>query len=317
MRKNWTLGSIISDWYFNITASLEFWKWIRGPWKASENQAILLSLGAALVFVVAGIAMIRLSRENRKNGFLGASLRNWWLLLAIGFVLLVLSFPVYLLLDSARGLWRTQFLSSIGSGLVLIALIGLGSNVAGRKVRSAVFLVMGAVIVYIGSLAAIQRGAIHRWIWERHRATILQVLRVAPNVKPNTLVVLVDVPKNDDPFNHNMWFDLAVRLIYPGSRTSGVCFYSDGLPCPGNYLKAVGDHWEWQGSGFPLALRDMPLAKTVVVDYSPSGTGALLKTMPSSLCRAQCTAQLYNPAAVIAGSISPRTIRRYRPQSGY
>jgi hypothetical protein len=316
MRKNWTLGSIMGDWYFNIAASLQFWKWMRGLWKASENEAALLSLGAAIVFVAAGLAIIRLTGENRKARFLGLVIGNWWLLLGAGFALLVLSFPVYLLLASARGLWRTQFLSSIGSGLVLTAIVGLVSNVAGRKIRVAAFLTFGAVIVYFGSLSAIQKGAIHRWIWERHRSTILQVLRVAPNVKANTLVVLVDVPKKDDPFNHNMWFDLAVRLVYPGIRTSGVYFYTDGTPSPGNYLTGIGDHWEWHGSGYPLALHDTPLTNTIVIDYNPSGAGALLKTMPPFLCRAQCATQLYNPTTVITGSLSPRAIRRYRPQSG-
>src|SRR5439155_924698 len=44
-----------------------------------------------------------------------------WKFLALGTVLLVLSFPAYLLLIDPRTLWRTQLLSGIGAGIVLSA----------------------------------------------------------------------------------------------------------------------------------------------------------------------------------------------------
>jgi hypothetical protein len=238
--------------------------------------------------------------------------RPWWVLLAVGFVLLVLSFPVYLLLDSARGLWRTQFLSGIGAGLVLTAVMGLASRAFGRSMlRTTSFLILVGVIVFFGSLSAIQKGGFHRWIWERHRTAILEILRIAPSVKPSTVIVLANVPKDNDPFGHAMWLDLALRLSYPGIPVDGVYFYADGTPGPGNGFKAEGDRWRWDRIGFPAAMHGTAISNTVIVDFDPSGIGRLEKTMSPFVCRAVCAVGSYNPTAVITGPISPRTVRRY------
>jgi hypothetical protein len=315
MRKGWGLGSLMSDWSFNVVASLKFWEWPRGGWKTSESQAILLSLVAAMIFVAGGIAAIRVVRENGKtNPFVESvqSVRTWLALLTAGLVLLVLSFPVYLLLDSARGLWRTQFLSGVGSGLTLTAMAGLVSHgVSRRPVRTAVFLVLGAVIVCFGSISAIQKGGFHRWVWERHRAAMAKILRAAPSVKPDTIVVLTNVPKDSDPFGDSMWLDVSLRLAYPGIPVAGTYFYADGTRSPGNNLVAVGELWKWDGTGFPTAVREAPVANTIIVDSGQANAGSLVNVMPAFVCRAACAVQSYNPAAVITGPIAPRAARRY------
>jgi len=318
MRTNWGLGSLMSDWSFNIVASLDFWHWTRGGWRVPEGPPIMLSLLAALVFVAGGFAV---SHQASRSGTLGlrlADTRNTWVLLAVGFVLLVLSFPVYLLLDSVRGLWRTQFLSGIGAGLVFTALLALLSQPIRHPLpRKIVFLALGGTIVFFGSLSAIQKGAFHRWIWERHRTAVAEILRIAPSVKPDTVIVLANVPKNDDPFGHNMWLDLALRLAYPHIRVAGIYFYTDGTPGPGDHFKAEGDRWKWDGKGLRPTVVDTAISDTVIVDFDPSGHGTLAKIMPSFVCEGDCAAGLYNPATVITGPISPRTVRRYRLDASF
>ena len=312
MRTNWGLGSLMSDWFFNIVASLDFWDWTRGGWKAPEGPAITLSLLAALVFIAGGLAVIRGARNSSRDP------GNIWVLLVVGFVLLALSFPIYLVLDSARGLWRTQFLSGIGAGLVFTALLALLSqSIRHPLLRKIAFLTLGGTIVFFGSLSAIQKGAFHRWIWERHRTAIVEILRIAPSVRPDTVIVLANVPKNDDPFGDNVWLDLALRLAYPGIRVAGVYFYTDGTPGPGYHFKTEGDRWKWDRTGFPPIVRDTGISDTVIVDFDPSGHGTLAKIMPSFVCEGDCAAGLYNPAAVITGPISPRTIRRYRLDASF
>jgi len=179
------------------------------------------------------------------------------------------------------------------------------------------FLSLVGVIVFFGNLSAIQKGGFHRWIWERHRTAILQILRIAPSVKPGTVIVLANVPKDNDPFGHTMWLDLALRLSYPRVPVAGVYFYADGTPGPGNGLKAEGDRWRWDGIGFPPAVHDTAISDTVIVDFDPSGIGRLVKTMPLFVCRTHCAAELYNPAVAISGPISPRTVNRYRPDGHF
>ena len=101
------------------------------------------------MFIACGLAFMRLTRENRRPNPFVESIWTWWTLLAVGFILVVLSFPVYLLLDSARGLWRTQFLSGIGAGLVLAAVCGLTSQAfVLRTAKIGLFLGFGAVIAF-------------------------------------------------------------------------------------------------------------------------------------------------------------------------
>jgi hypothetical protein len=313
MRKGWSLGSLMADWYFNIAASLEFWNWPRGGWKTPQSEAYLLSALAVLVFVACGLAFFRLTQENRRLNPCVESTRTWWTLLGVGFIWVALSFPVYLLLESSRGLWRTQFLSGIGAGLVLTALAGLASHAFARPVaKVALFLILGASVTFFGSVSAIQKGGFHRWVWERHRATMKEILQVAPSVKPNTIIVLVDVPKDNDPFGHNMWLDMALRIVYPGIPVAGIYFYADGSPSPGNNLKVEGDSWKWDGTGFPTFVRVSSLANTVVVDYEPSGQGKLEAALPGFLCKKRCAAELYSPGSVITRPISPIAVSRYR-----
>lgn len=313
MRKNWGLGSLVSDWSFNIVAGLNFWKWTRGGWRTPESQAILLSSLAALLFVSAAVVVIRCGRASHRRSVFVGTAGTYWVLLTAGFVLLALSFPAYLLLDSARGLWRTQFLSGIGAGLVLTALMALASRVFSRSILQATtFLILGCTIVFCGSLSAIQKGGFHRWIWERHRTAIVEILRIAPSVKPDTVIVLANVPKDNDPFGHNMWLDLALRLAYPGIPVAGVYFYANGTPSPGNNLKAEGDRWKWDGTGLPPLVHETSISNTVIVDLEPSGIGQLEKTMSPFVCRGRCAVGLYNPTSVITGPISARTVRRYR-----
>lgn len=158
MRRDWKLGRLFGDWSFNIAASLEFWDWQRGGWRTPQNQAYLLSLVAALVFAACGVGMIRLRRRELGARPFIESVRTWWMLLAAGFVLLALSFPVYLLLDSARGLWRTQFLSGIGAGLVFTALLGLATCAFKRQtLKITTVLLIGSIITFFGSESALQK----------------------------------------------------------------------------------------------------------------------------------------------------------------
>jgi hypothetical protein len=309
LRKSWSAVSLMSDWWLNFAASLAFWKWSRD----FSNSQVLLPLVAAAVLVGGGLAAIRLAEEDRRPRLFVETARAWWVLLAAGFVGVILSFPVYLLLDSVRGLWRTQFLSGIGSGLVFTALLGLASyKLRSQTAKAAILLAGGAVIVYFGCQAAIQLGAFHRGIWERHRTVLTEVLRIAPSVKPETVIVLTDVPRDKDPFGDDMWFDLPLRLVYPGIPVDGVYFYTDGAPAPGNVLKAEGDRWRQSGNPVVTPINGVPIAKTLVIKYDPSGNGTLANVLPPFICRQACAAELYNPAAFITAPIAPSAVRRYR-----
>ena len=316
LRKTWRLGPILSDWWFNIATSLEFWTWTVADWKISEPHAAWLAVSAATVFLVGGVILTRLAPPRNAAGSFEDSGSRWGGILAAGFILIAFSFPVYLLLDSARSMWRTQLLSGIGSGLTLTAMLGLTCTwLIPQRANRFGLVVCSAVIVWFGSFAAIQKGGFERWQWERHRTGIQQILLAAPSVKPNTVILLVNVPKIDDPFSHNMWLDVSVRLAYPDIPVTACYFYEDGTPGPGFNLRIVNHRWTWDGTNYPPLVPDSGVENSIVVDYRSAAASPLVPSIPSFICADGCPSQSYHPASVITSPIARRAAHRYRVNS--
>ena len=318
-RKSWSVSSIANDWWFNISSSLEFWKWVRGPWRSAALPAVILSVALAAAFVLTGFLLTRIWRTRQSNPNSREISGLIWFLI-VGLVVLILSFPVYLVLDTARGLWRTQMLSGIGAGIVFAALIGLATQPIRRSEwRVPVLLIGSSVIAFAGSVSAIQKSAVHRWIWEKHRAAIREVLQIAPDIKSKTIVILANVPGGmEDPFGDNMWYDMALRLVYPNRIVSGIYIYANGSRATGDNLVMKGDRWVWDGSGYPPLVRNESVSNTVVVDYQAFGRGKLDPSIPQAACTPDCSAAgLYHPSSVITGPISPRALRRYNLPPNY
>lgn len=289
LRKVWAAGSVFSDWLFNISASLRFWSW-PGPELAHASTSQLMLPGMlAVVLFLAGFALLVAA----EGGWIPAR-RTLVAVLLVGLLLLVLSFPAYLILESARSLWRTQILSGFGAALVLSAVICLAASYAPKSwLRLSVIAILSASVAGYGSFSAVKKAAFHKWVWERQRSRMAQVLAVAPRLKPGTLVILTNVPKDNDPFlQDNMWFDMALRLAYPGTRVAGLYFYEDGSPALGKLV--------------PSGRADVML----VLDYRRPNSLFIARSLPGFL-RVE---GIYSPEARIeSGSPSARAVRRYGP----
>ena len=125
-----------------------------------------------------------------------------------------------------------------------------------------------------------------------------QVLDVAPRLKPGTLVILTNIPKDDDPFlGDDMWFDMALRLAYPGTEVAGMRFYEDGAPAINDNLKRLA--------------KNGVVANMMVLQYGRQGALSLARSLPGLSVD---EIRLKNPQAlIVSGSPSPRAIRRYGP----
>ena len=313
MRQSWGVATILNDWWFNIAESLKFWTWANEGWAIPEREGARLALVAAAIFLVGGVVILRLEQRRDRASSLVPPLSTALALVAAGVVFLAFSFPVYLVLEQARALWRTQFLSAIGAALVLTSLIGLAAHALSRTMlKTAAFLAFGAVVAYFGALGAIQKGAHFRAAWEQHRAAMIQLLHVVPNVEAETIVILTNVPRADDAFGDNLWFDMALRLAYPYLNVTGAYFYDDGAPGPGSVLKLEGDRWRWTGpQPFPPGTPVVGMANTLVVNYERQGPWRVLPTFPAALCE-RCSASDYNPARLIRPHLAASAARRYR-----
>ena len=180
--------------------------------------------------------------------------------------------------------------------------------------RDLVLMCMSAVVVFYGASRAVERGAFFRWNWHRHQIAIQEVIRDAPQIRPETIIVLVGVPKENDPLGHDMWFDMALRLAYPQVPVAGVFYYSDGAPGLGNTLKLSANQWHWDGTTIAPMVREASLEQTIVLEYRADGISPVLTKFPEFLCAATCSPELYHPGLRIAGHTpSAIAVHRYGP----
>jgi hypothetical protein len=319
LRNDLSPGPLLSDLWFNVASSLKFASWgAHMPPVAAPGERLALGVGGA-TFFAAGIAAIALSLMRRGEEDLRTNRRLLVMALGSGLALLVLSFPAYVILTSSRQLWRTQFLSGIGAGLTLAAAIALLASLFRRRnAQVAVVAALGGLIAYYGVAAAFTTASFHYSAWQRHRTAMAEVLSIAPRLRPDTLVVLTGVPKTADPFGDNMWFDVALRLAYPSEPVAGIYFYEDGKPAPHENMVLRGMSWAFDNTGFATLLRRVPFKNTVIVRWSPSGRGKLVRTVPPFVVRANPAASAaYEPALRIESGPPARVAkRRYDPVPG-
>jgi hypothetical protein len=316
LRKTWSVHALLSDLAFNVRASLSFWSWIPRSGFLAATEVHWLAVIATTAFVVAAMSII-VCQNRRSEAAVGPDFdfAIAWKLLAAGSVLLILSFPAYLALSNPRTLWRTQLLSAIGAAMVLGAAFGLLARPFPRGwVRDLVVMCMSAVVVFYGASRAVERGAFFRWNWHRHQVAIQEVIRDAPQIRPETVIVMVGVPKENDPLGHDMWFDMALRLAYPQVPVAGVFYYSDGTPGLGNTLTLSANHWHWDGTTIVPLVQEANLEQTIVLEYRADGISRVLTKLPDFLCASACSPELYNPSLRITGHTpSPIAVRRYGP----
>jgi hypothetical protein len=308
-RASWHPSQLLSDLIFNMRASLEFWNW--GEWASAPrapDTALALATVAALTVLAAGAALIHQARSENSPRF--PTLHTSAALLLAGAVVLVAAFPAYLALAETRQLWRTQFLSGIGAAIVIASALALGSSfIRSTTARMALVTIGVAVVTFFGTTAAYRASQYQHDVWEPQRRVMAAILHSAPRVEPGTVVLLTGIRRSADPFGHNMWFDYALRLAYPGIPVAGVYFYDTGAPSPGNNMKIVGDQWKQIAAGVPTLIRQTPLSHTVVVQVDADGRGHLRALLPSSVA---ATRQVVDSSAVIRRSEpSPLARRRY------
>jgi hypothetical protein len=222
--------------------------------------------------------------------------------LIAGALVLVFSFPAYLILSSSRMVWRTQFLSGLGAAMVLASLAAMLALILRyRPWRLGILGLGGAAVVFYAASASYVMADFHYGIWERHRRTIAQVLQVAPRVRADTIVVLLGIPKDADPFGDSMWCDMAIRLAYPSRTVAGTYYYKDGTEPPGRGLQVVDGKWKWDGKGYPPLMRQAPLSDTVIIQIDPAGTPRLLDKVPAFMTSDPAAQAQYHPRQRIFG----------------
>ncbi|MBI2513668.1 MAG: hypothetical protein HYV96_17010 [Opitutae bacterium] len=307
------LATLLSDWHFNIWEGVRFWSWTATtprPEQIAAHLPVLWTVGQIVTLGILGAVLwLGWMWWARSRTSVPAARSTFLALFGIGLTVYCLSFPVFLLLGSARGLWRTQLMSGLGYGVALAALGAfLVSWIGNPRLRLAVFALLCAVPLGYGVRAAVNRGGFHYGIWERHRFAVAQVLAIAPAVEPGAVVFLTNVPSQPSPFGDNMWYLVALQLAYPRCYIAGAYLHPDGSRPPGYNLKLEGREWVWSGTGWPPAEpRRFPFEKTIAIQFSPDGKPTLLDQLPAAL----------EIPPELNASYAPRTVIHSRPGFDY
>jgi hypothetical protein len=314
MRQSWSPADVMSDLWVNVRYSVSYWSWLPKESHIRDSEIELLVSGALAVFVLGGAILVCMAVRQKRLLELNLNSRLWRML-AIGVLLLVFSFPAYLALASSTNMFRTQFLSGIGTAMMWGAVLVIASCFVRNKALHAAFiLLLSLPFVYTGARRAIEAGGFHRSVWQRHLRAVQEIARVAPQVQPGTIVVMIGVPKSDDPFGDNYWFDMAVRLLYPRIAVSGVYYFDDGARAPGDNLRLQGSRWEWDGMGAGVLVPSAEVSQTIVIQYNAGDGPSILPVIPSYLCTDACVLDSYRPTTRISSYTATREAwARYGP----
>lgn len=312
LRQDYSPNVLLSDWGLNIATSLKFWTWMTWLDVVVSNNVTFISVTVAiLAFLAGGAILMYLSNGKQARLSLNLSIK----LSILGLSLLCLSFPAYLLLsNSTLPNWRTQLLAGPGTAICFASVIGVTTGLVGRRWLSNLGMaLLGGIVIAYGVHGSLKAGSFHRAVWEKHRVLMAQVLEVAPQIMPGTIVVFTNVSRKDDGFGDNMWFDVALRLAYPTVPVTGIYYFDDyGIP-PGSPLRLVSGEWRQTGVGFPTLLTHADISETIIIESNPNGLPRLLEEMPEALGNAGI-GQFYRPRSRIVGLVpSEIALRRYGP----
>jgi hypothetical protein len=181
----------------------------------SELAVAAVPIAAAL-FVGASWILIRAA--GRSDGW--PERRQWLARMAGGLAFAVVAYSVFVLSSKIVTPARTQLLAAPGIALFLTASAGLLARALPRRRRELALVLFGAFVVAVGTARtlAMQRDWDAATAFPAQSRSLADLTRQAPDLEPNTLVVLVNAV---EVWPATFTFRHAVGYLYQG-RVTGV-----------------------------------------------------------------------------------------------
>ena len=315
-RQSFSPGALISDLWFHLENSLAFWQWPGVHFEPNRLWDYVLALLPVLVAILV-LVPTAIRSENRNTRPFRLDLRLL-VFASLSFGLLVASYLVILLLNDNRLLWRTEFLPGFATaclgGTALYALLNRVQTTARRTVLAVgVITLVGVFSV----LAGVNSGMLFHEMWERQRAVMSSIIANAPSVADGTLFVIRNIDRQKEPFGHNMWFDLALRLAYPDTTVAGIYFLADKSAAPGADIDIENGEPHLLPDGGTLfhSVPDPRISHVIVFDYDPTSEQAEpVLSGPVKVGNDEIPAARYDFCAAVVGfEPNPVAMHRYGP----
>ncbi|SDR05142.1 hypothetical protein SAMN05519103_00550 [Rhizobiales bacterium GAS113] len=316
-RPDMSVGAIVSDLIAHLDNSLFFWAWPHAVFQPSRALAYLTAFIPVLASLIV-VIVVALRAEGRQPEPFKPSAR------VIGFGvlsagLMISSYLVILLLKDNRYMWRTEFLPSFATSCFIATLLYLLLRKLPRALwRAGVAICLFGCMGAYGTFAGVNSGLFFHSLWERHRLVMSSIVANAPDVADGTLFVLRNVDRTNDPFGHNMWFDISLRLAYPGREIAGIYEFAGGEPSAGSNVSIVKDQPTLEPGGFPTLLHSdpsHPVSRMLVFDYDAnSGEADPVRSGPITIGLQDNALKGYDFCRNISGSLpSPIAVERFAP----
>ena len=290
---------------------------LRLGWQYAEHLVPLVAfhwrdLAYVWVWVVAGVFACGLllgSRHEPAGGDRETS-RQLAGLGLLGLVLAGLGYAVIIASASVRNATRTQILSAPGVAMFLASLLLLVRRTMPRRWRQIPLLVGGLCVVALGTAntLAMQR------VWDRtsyysaQMACLRQMTAIAPDLAPNTLVLLIDQPR---AWPYSLAFRHAVDYLYRGHCTAHVLGAEPllyDLASSGGRLESLP--WPMVRRAWGEQASRHEVSETVVFRFDLKGRLTLLDQWPPPLASFVADPKAYAPARRIRSLGTPDPRRR-------
>jgi hypothetical protein len=256
---------------------------------------------AVSVFCVAVLAWTRLVRESAE-GFADLSFHGWAMI--AGLLWAGLGYSLLVLTPSQPTALRMQILSAPGIAVFLASLVSLASKPLPTRWRRAGIGVMGAWIVAVGTgrTLAMQSAWDGVSVYPRQIAMLKGLTREVPDVRPQTLLVLLDQGR---AWRATYGFHHAVQYLYQGRAIGHVRGAWDAL-YP-TFFTPEGiriEPWPVVRAAWGARVWLKRYDETIVVRYMPEGEVEVLARWPDELPPLP-PGERYDPGSRIVAGASP------------
>lgn len=310
IRPDLNAAVILQDLLTHIQQSLQFWQWSVGtPLFGIAVLAPFIGGLCAIGFITGAYLLSSPGLPNLKL----PGNRQLLISFGIGIILLILSFPVYLLLAGNTIFWRTQMLSGFGAAIMLgSVLLFLAKVLIKGKYQAVLAVVACSVIVFTGVQAGVTFQGFHEHRWQLHRSIMSQIAHLVPDVEDQTLILVTNLPKDydRDPFGAALWFDFPIQLLYPDRKVVGYFVYENGDHPTDNPWIFTSNQMQWQKKGMGQEFDTATYDQVIALRYNADGKLSILNQFPPKLLPSASSVAEYSPKKRIKKTfISDRSIR--------